>query len=158
MSFESSSGGPSWGLVLVRIVLGGLLIAAAWVKLAHGYDAGLVLGTKDRIAEAPAFYRAFGENVVLVHPWFFTQCIVFGELLGGLALFLGALTRPAGFLLAFQFANFVFAAPKEQAGFAVLIAVCAFGCALSQAGRKAGADVFLDAKLPAWLTWTRGGG
>jgi uncharacterized membrane protein YphA (DoxX/SURF4 family) len=157
MSSDSPTGGPSWGLVLVRIVLGGLLLAAAWVKLSAGYDENLVLGARERIAAAPELYRAFGESVVLMHPWFFAQCIVFGELLGGLALFLGALTRPAGFLVAFQFANFAFAAPQEQTGFVSLIAVCALGCAISRAGRKAGADVFLDAKLPGWITWTRGG-
>lgn len=156
MSFDSSSGGPSWGLVLVRIVLGGLLLAAAWMKLAHGYDENVVLGARERIAAAPEFYRLFGESVVLKHPWFVAHCIVYSELLGGLALFLGALTRPAGFLVAFQFANFAFAAPEEQTGFVCLIAVCALGCAISRAGGKAGADVFLDAKLPGWITWTRG--
>ena len=151
-----SSAGPSWGLVLIRIVVGAVLLYAGWVKLQMGIGEELVLSTRERIAEAPALYRAFGENVVLAHPWFFTQCIVFGELLGGLCLFLGALTRPAGFFATFLFLHFVFAAPAEQRVTAIVLAAACFGCALSRAGRVAGADVFLDGKLPRWMTWSSG--
>ncbi|MBK7874548.1 MAG: DoxX family membrane protein [Planctomycetes bacterium] len=152
-----SSSGPSWGLVLIRIVVGAVLLYAGWIKLQMGIGEELVTSTRERIAEAPDLYRAFAENVVLQHPWFFAQCIVWGELLGGLCLFLGVLTRPAGFASAFLFANFVFAAPAEQRVTAIVLLAACLGCAISRAGRVAGADVFLDGKLPGWITWTRGG-
>lgn len=152
----SSSPGPGWGVVLLRVIVGGILLAAGFQKLQGGVGEELVTGTAARIAQAPGLVRAFGENVVLVHPWFFAQLIIFGELVGGLALFLGALTRPAGFVLAFLFANFYFAGPEEAQTIALLMGTCCVTLAMSRAGRVAGADVFLDERLPRWLTWSAG--
>jgi uncharacterized membrane protein YphA (DoxX/SURF4 family) len=152
--FESAPTGPSWGLVLIRIVVGALLLAAGVEKLANGVGEELVLGTKERVAAGPAFYRSFAEGVVYAHPWLFAKLIALGELLGGLALFLGAFTRPIGFALAFLFANFWFAAPPAMQPLALVMLTACLGCALSSAGRKAGADVFLVERLPRWLTWT----
>jgi uncharacterized membrane protein YphA (DoxX/SURF4 family) len=155
MSSEGPSQGisPSWGLVFVRIACGAILLKAGWPKVSQGVSEELVLGTRDAFANAPGFVRAWGENVVLPHPWIFAHLIAWGEFLGGLALFLGALTRPAGVFLAFQFANFYFVGPKEQQMFVLLLSVACFGCALSRAGRKFGADAILDGKLPRWMTW-----
>lgn len=154
MSYGDSSG-PSWGLVLIRITTGAILLYAGWSKLASGVDPELVLGTRGAFAKAPSLVRAWGENVVLPHPNLFAHLIVWGELLIGLALFLGALTRPAGLMGAFLFANFYFAGPERMQMFALLLAVCCLGCALSYAGRRSGADVFLDERLPLWMTWAR---
>lgn len=153
----STPPGPGWGVVLLRIVAGGILLAAGWQKLSNGVGAELVTGTADRIAQAPGLVRTFGENVVLVHPWFFAKLITFGEFFGGLALFLGALTRPAGFALAFMFANFWFAAPEDAQPLVLLMGTVCLALAMSRAGRVAGADVFLDEKLPRWLTWSSAG-
>jgi len=154
MADASSKDGssPSWGLVLVRITCGVILVYAGWTKVSGGISEQLVTGTKDQFAHAPALVRAWGESFVLPHPWLFSHLIAWGELLGGLGLFLGALTRPAGIALTFQFANFYFAGPEQMQMFALLLAVCCFGCALSRAGRKCGMDVFLDGHLPRWLT------
>jgi uncharacterized membrane protein YphA (DoxX/SURF4 family) len=149
-SKEGSS--PSWGLVLVRITCGIILLYAGWTKVSGGVHEEIVTGTKDAFAHAPAIVRAWGESVVLPHPWLFSHLIAWGELLGGIALFLGVLTRPAGFALTFQFANFYFAGPEQAQMFVLLLAVCCFGCAISRAGRKAGMDVFLDGRAPRWMT------
>ena len=152
---SDGSSGPSWGIVFVRIVTGGILLAAGWSKLENGVDESLVLGTQQAFAAAPAFVRAWGENVVLPHPWFFAHLIMWGELLGGLALFLGAFTRPAGFAIAFMFANFFFVGPGPQRSFVLLLATCGLACAIARAGLKAGADVFLVERCPTWTTWVR---
>ena len=144
---------PSWGLVLVRIAVGFILVRAGWPKVSGGVSDELVLGTRDAFAQAPAFVRWWGEHVVLQYPSVFAHLIAWGEFLGGLALFLGALTRPVGLLVAFQFANFYFAGPADARNFVLLLSVCGFGCAISRAGRKCGADAFLDEKLPRWMTW-----
>lgn len=153
---SDGSSGPSWGLVLVRIVSGAILLTAGWSKLANGVDDALVLGTQKAFAEAPGLIRAWGENVVLPHPWFFSHLILWGEILGGLALFLGAFTRPAGFAVAFMFANFYFVGPESAKSLVLLLATCGFACAFSRAGLRAGADVFLVERCPVWLTWIRG--
>jgi thiosulfate dehydrogenase (quinone) large subunit len=155
MSYDGSSG-PSWGLVLVRITVGSILLYAGWMKLSMGVDPAIVSGTRDAFAKAPGLVRWWGEKVVLPNPTLFAHLITWGEVLIGLSLFLGALTRPAGMVGAFLFANFWFAGPEMMQMFVLLLAACCLGCALSYAGRRAGADVFLDERLPAWMTWTRG--
>lgn len=144
---------PSWGLVLIRIVVGFVLLKAGWPKVSGGVSEDLVLGTRDAIAHAPGIVRWWGEHVVLEYPWVFAHLIAYGEFLGGLALFFGVLTRPVGILVAFQFANFYFAGPADARSFVLLIAACGLGCAISRAGRKCGVDAFLDERLPRWLTW-----
>lgn len=155
MAFESSSGGPSWGLVLVRVAVGALLLAHGAAAIADGAGAEIVLAARPRIEEAPELYRSFGEGLVLEHPWFFSRVIVLGELVAGVALFLGALTRPAGYLAALVAFGAYFAAAEPERAWVLLVGVACLGCAVSRAGAKAGADVFLDERLPAWMTWTR---
>lgn len=147
------SGSPSWGLVLIRIAVGAILLTAGWKKLSGGVSDELVLGTRDAFAHAPGIIRVWGENVVLPHPSIFAHMIAWGEFLGGLAFFLGVLTRPAGIAIAFQFTNFYFVGPENAKHFVLLLAVCGVGCAISRAGRKCGMDVFLDNALPRWMTW-----
>jgi uncharacterized membrane protein YphA (DoxX/SURF4 family) len=149
------NGTPSWGLVLVRIVVGFILLVAGVTKLRAGVGEELVTGARDAYAASPEVVRSFGENVVMKHPWFFSQAVVFGEIVCGLCLFLGMLTRPAGFVAAILFANGWFTVPESQRMLCLLLAVCCFACAISRAGRRSGADVFLDERLPWWLTWSR---
>jgi uncharacterized membrane protein YphA (DoxX/SURF4 family) len=132
---------------------GWILLKLGWDKVSDGVGEELVTGTRDAFANAPGIVRAWGENVVLPHPWLFAHLIAWGELLGGLALFLGALTRPAGVLLAFMFVNFYFAGPAEVRNIVMLFGVVSLGCAISRSGRSMGADTFLDEKLPRWITW-----
>ncbi len=149
---SSPSGSPSWGLVLVRIAVGAILLAAGWPKVSGGVSDQLVTSTSDAFAHAPGIVRAWGENVVLPHPTIFSHLIAYGEFLGGLAMFLGALTPIAGVAIFFQFVNFYFAGPDSAKLFVLLLAVCGLGCAISRAGRKCGLDVFLAQKLPRWMT------
>jgi uncharacterized membrane protein YphA (DoxX/SURF4 family) len=146
---------PNWGLVLVRILVGGLLAVQAWNLLQGGAGEELVSGTREAYAAAPGIVKGFGESIVLVHPWFFSKLALFGALLGGACLFLGALTRPAGFLLAFLFLNVFFVSDGTVRLLAMILGACCLACALSRAGMRSGADVFLIEKLPAWLTWSR---
>jgi uncharacterized membrane protein YphA (DoxX/SURF4 family) len=147
---------PSWGLVLLRIVVGGLLAVQAWNMLQSGAGEELVSATREAYAAAPGIVKSWGEGVVLVHPWFFSKLALVGTLLGGVCLFLGAFTRPAGFFLALVFANMFFVSEGADRLLALLLCACCSACALSRAGMRSGADVFLQEKLPVWATWTRG--
>ena len=149
---SSPAGSPSWGLVIVRIAVGAILLSAGWPKISGGVSDELVLGTKTAFEHAPPLVRAWGESVVLAHPTIFSHLIAYGEFLGGLAMFLGALTPIAGVAIFFQFVNFYFAGPESAKFFVLLLAVCGLGCAISRAGRKCGLDVFLAGKLPRWMT------
>jgi len=152
---SGSSAAPSFGLVLVRIATGALLLYAGARKLEAGVSEDFVTRTAPAWAASPELVRAWGENVVLRHPWFFAQAVAWGEFVLGSLLFLGLLTRPAGILAAFLFANAVFAVDGSQKSLALLLAISCLACALSRAGRSAGADVFMDGRLPGWLTWSR---
>lgn len=147
---------PSFGIVLVRIAAGAILLHLG-LRAGHaGVSAELVSQTSGNWAEMPEYVRQFGETVVLQRPEFSAHFAVWGAILLGGALFLGFLTRPAGILAAVLCTCAAFAAAGNDRLAAGLLAACALGCALSSAGRSAGADVFLEKRLPGWLTWTRG--
>ena len=147
---------PSWGLVLVRILVGGLLAVQAWNLLQGGAGEELVTGTRSAYAAAPGVVKSWGESVVLVHPWFFSEVALLGTLIGGVALFLGAFTRPLGVFLALLLLNVFFVVEGTDKLFVLVLGACCLACAFSRAGMRSGADVFLVEKLPVWLTWTRG--
>lgn len=149
---------PSWGLVLIRIVVGFVLLLSGARNLRDGVGEDLVVRTREAYAASPELVRDLGENVVLKHPWFFSQVVVFGEIVFGLCLFLGLLTRPAGFLASLLFLNGWFVVPEAYQTHCLVLAVCCFACGLSQAGRRSGADVFLEERLPRWLTWSSASG
>ena len=71
---------PSWGLVLVRIAVGAILLHAGWMKVSGGVSDDLVLGTREAFEKAPGIVRAFGHHVVLPHPSLFAHLIAWGEL------------------------------------------------------------------------------
>jgi thiosulfate dehydrogenase [quinone] large subunit len=148
---------PSWGLVLIRLVAGMILLVSGWSKLSSGVGEEYVQATASAWSEAPSMARAWGEAVVLKHPWFFAQLVCFGELLIGIGLFLGAFVRPLGYAGAFLFLNGLFVVPDAQLPQCWLLLGVCLGCAMSGAGTRAGADVFLNERAPSWLTWSRGG-
>ncbi len=147
---------PSFGLVLVRIAAGAVLLHLGLRAGQAGVSADLVTGTSANWAETPEYVRQFGEAVVLQRPELSAHFAVWSAIVLGGALFLGFLTRPAGILAAILCTCAAFAAAGTDRWAAGLLAVCALGSALSSAGRSAGADVFLERRLPGWLTWTRG--
>jgi len=149
---------PNWGLVFLRIVIGLLLILEAWSRIQSGDLENIVLGSREAYSAAPDTVRSLGESVILPHPWFFSVLAVYGALIGGMLLFLGALTRPAGYLLALLFVNAALVSDGHTRLFALVMAAVCFAIGLSRAGQRSGADVFLDERLPVWMTWTRGGG
>lgn len=149
---------PNWGMVFLRILIGFVLIFEAWSRIQSGAIENLVLDSRAAYAAAPDSVRSLGERVILPHPWFFSALALYGALLGGVLLFLGALTRPAGFLLALLFLHAAVLSEGHTRLFALVMAGVCFALGLSRAGLRSGADVFLDERLPGWLTWARSGG
>ncbi len=151
----SSSSTPSFGLALVRIAVGGLLLFEAQRLLRAGIGTWIVEDTAYRIADAPEWYARFGQEVVLRFPAPIAWLVFGGTLLGGIAFFIGALVRPAAFGVMFMMLNVFFAGPALRREEALLVAACAFACFVSKAGRRFGLDEQLDARLPSVLTWSR---
>ncbi len=152
---DYESEGPSWGLVLIRLGVGAILAIAGWQKILGGIGGDMVLATRQRVADGPVWFESFMNTVVYPFPEAFAQMIQWGELVGGIALFLGALTRPTGVALGLMLMCFSLAGPMEQMQYALLLALCSFACSLSRAGRRVGLDAILDGHFPAWISWTR---
>lgn len=156
-SSKASAGpAPSFGLVLVRVATGALLLVEGARRIELGVDPDFVTRTAPAWAAAPESVAWWGENVVLEHASLAAHVVAWGEVVLGALLFLGLLTRPAGIFAAFLFANAAFALDGSQQALAALLTICCLACALSRAGRSAGADVFVDGRLPRWMTWARG--
>ena len=139
----------------MRLATGAILAVAGWQKILGGVGADLVLSTKQRVAEGPPWFESFMNTIVYPFPEAFAQLIQWGELVGGIALFLGALTRPVGVFSGLMLIAFAFAGPIDQIQFQLLLALCALACAMSCAGRRVGLDAILDGHFPGWITWTR---
>lgn len=149
----SSGDAPNWSLALLRLYVGWVFFSAGYAKIVGDVGARMVTDQSARIAESPNWYRWFGEDVVLQHPELFAALIQWGEFVGGVLLFLGALTRPVGFAFAFMLLNFYYCGPASQQGYVLLLLVCALALAISRAGHRAGLDGWIGPSLPRWLTW-----
>lgn len=156
MKLKIEAYGPNWGLVIVRVAIGLVLLLAGWQKILQGVGPWLVEETAHRIAESPRLYAWWGQRVLLHAPEAFAYALSWGSFLLGCALFLGILVRPVGVIVAFLMLNVFFAGPPHVQPAALLIGVCALACAVSRAGRRMGFDEGLDLRLPFWLTWSRG--
>ena len=147
---------PGWGIVLVRIAVGAALVHAGGQKIAQGVGPWMIEGTAERIASSPRLFAWWGNEVLLRWPDAFAHLLSWGCLFLGGLMFLGALVRPVGGLIAFLMLNVYFVGPASYREFALLMAVCAVACALSRAGRRVGFDELIEHRLPSWVTWVRG--
>ena len=86
----------------------------------------------------------------------FSYLLLWGSLVLGSAMFLGALVRPVGWAIAFLMLNVYYAGPVHYRELVIFLAICAVACAVSRAGRRVGFDELLDERFPAWMTWVRG--
>ena len=146
---------PAWGLVIVRLATGLTLLREGWERIADGAGSWVVEGAAHRIAASPDYFKWWGQEVLLRWPALFSTLACWSAFLLGVALFLGVLVRPAGWLSAFLLANVYFAGPAEHESYVLLLSACALACAVGSAGRRVGFDELLEPRLPAWLTWVR---
>ncbi len=149
---------PPLGLALIRVGVGALLLDEARRAYRSPVGPHLVEDCAPRMALAPDPLAWFGQEVLLREPAFFAWAFVIGTALLGGAYFVGALTRPASLaLLAHCTFRWAYGPPHERA-LALLLALCAAGCFLANAGRRLGLDATLASRLPSWITWSAGKG
>ena len=145
------------GMVLIRVVTGAVLLLHGWEWLKEGTLTGSVVLrlVEDALPGLPASIGWWGESVLLVNPDAFAFFGRWAALLIGVALVLGALTRPAGLLAVLFLGHAIAFGPVEAELAFVLLAVSAFACSVSGAGRRLGLDALFDQHFPSWVTWTR---
>jgi len=148
------------GMVLLRAVTGVILLAHGWTWLKEGgFDGRTVLtnveGSLPHVSAALAWW---GENVLLANPDAFAFFWRWAAFLIGVAFVFGALTRPAGILAVVFLAHAVAYGPPSLELLFLVLAMIAFACAASGAGRRVGLDALFDEHFPGWVTWARSQG
>lgn len=148
---------PSGGLVFVRITLGALATQTGWAWAAKdGLTGSIVKHTiREHLDNLWAPARFWGGEVLLYNPDAIAFLVSWLTLFSGVALLIGALTRPAATFAAIMGLHLFFYDASTAQPLAILITACGLGCALSRAGRRFGLDAALDGNLPGWMTWVK---
>lgn len=144
-------------LVLLRIYLGVIFLLAALPKLRGDFTPNLVGFLRNvALEKGHFFYQEFVQQVVLPNASLFAALVTWGELLVGVSLILGLLTRlssAVAFLLAL---NYMFAkgawfwTPSSNDAAVVAISLALL---IGAAGRTFGMDTLLAKRWPRSPLW-----
>ena len=154
---EGNAGRTTWGLFLVRITVGLLLVTQGWSAVQEVEPVGSELraSVEARLADHPGVLAWWGETVLLQSPDGAAFVWRWGLLVFGLLLCLGALTRPAGLFAAFLMANAWAFGPTELSEPFLLAVACCLSASIAGSGRHFGLDSIFDQHFPSWMTWVR---
>ena len=148
---------PLWPIVLARMAIGGLWLLSLRWKLPPDFAPDAGRGLLDYLqleAQYPALavYGRFVESVVIPSFTLFAWLIFLAELLVGLSLLSGTLTRlgaAVGLLMALNLGAGMLAVPNEWPWSYVMLAMFHFIFLITAAGRVLGVDALLRQRLPA---------
>lgn len=144
-------------LVLLRVYLGAIFLVAALPKLREDFTPALVgFVEKVGLERGHAFYRPFLEQVVLPNAGLFASLVTWGELLVGVSLVLGLMTRLSAAAALFIALNYMFAkgawfwtSSSNDAAFVAISLALLIGAA----GRTLGLDGLLARRWPRSPFW-----
>jgi thiosulfate dehydrogenase (quinone) large subunit len=144
-------------LVILRIYLGVIFLRAVWPKLQTDFAPGLT-GFLENVAleKAHPFYLEFVRRVVLPNASVFAALVTWGELLVGITLILGLMTRVSAAVALFLTLNYMFAkgawwwTPSSNDAALSMIALALL---IGAAGRTFGLDAFLAQRWPRSPLW-----
>jgi len=139
------SAAPSFGLLVLRLVVGGIFAAHGAQKVFE-YTIPGTIGSFS------------GMGIPL--PEIAAPLVAFLELIGGILLALGLFTRPVGILLAVDMVVALVAVPLPaglwvgEGGyeFVAVLGVAALALAFTGAGRFSLDGAFLRGRVPAWIS------
>lgn len=144
-------------LALLRVYLGVVFLVAAWPKLREDFTPGLVgFVQKIGLEQGHAFYRPFLEHMVLPHAGLFASLVTGGELLVGISLVLGLMTRFSAAAALLLTLNYMFAkgawfwTPSSNDAAFVAIALALL---IGAGGRTLGLDALLARRWPRSPFW-----
>lgn len=147
---------PLGYLFPLRILCGLILVMEGWGKLQGGWLHGTaLLNTLGAWLDAGKPYHFFIPMVesARAHPKIFGALITTGELVIGVSMLLGLLTRVSAFLGAVMLFSIAFGAGQGLAppGNAVLMGALFVLFIFAPPGRVLGFDAALRARLPGWM-------
>jgi thiosulfate dehydrogenase [quinone] large subunit len=112
----------AWVWLIIRLYCGYAWLEAGWGKLSNpawfgssaggaltGFVNGALAKTAGDHPDVTSWYAAFLQGVVLPNATFWSNLVVIGEVLVGIALITGILTGIAAFFGTFMNANYLFA-------------------------------------------------
>ena len=144
-------------LVLLRIYLGVVFLVAVAPKWEHDFSDDL-LGFIRQVGlqHGHPFYRQFLESVVIPNAPLFAELVKWGELMVGVTLVLGLLTRLSAAAALLLVVNYMFAKGawfwtpfSNDAAFALISIALLIGAA----GRTCGLDTLLARRWPRSPFW-----
>lgn len=146
-------------LVILRLHLGAILLITDAGKMFRDQPFRVeMVQFIDAMLKRPGFgwYQHFLRAVVLPHASAFSILIMIGELVAGICLLTGTMTRLGGVIAAILFLNYMFAKGRwflspDSEDAAVFFS--ALVVALGAAGRAFGVDLFLARRWPRALLW-----
>jgi thiosulfate dehydrogenase (quinone) large subunit len=147
---------PLGYLFPLRILCGLILLIEGWGKLQGGWLHGTaLLNTLGGWLDAGKPYHFFIPMVesARAHPKIFGALITTGELVIGVSMLLGLLTRVSAFLGAVMLFSIAFGAGQGLAppGNAVLMGALFVLFIFAPPGRVLGLDTSLRGRLPSWM-------
>jgi thiosulfate dehydrogenase (quinone) large subunit len=144
-------------LALLRVYLGAVFLIAALPKLHEDFTPGLTAFIQGRAMEqSHGFYREFLQVVVLPNAQLFARLVTWGELLVGILLLLGLMTRLAGALALLLTANYMLAKgawPWTPSSNDAAFAIVSLALMIGAAGRTFGLDSILARRWPRSPFW-----
>jgi uncharacterized membrane protein YphA (DoxX/SURF4 family) len=143
-------------LVPLRLLFGVILVLEGWGKLQGGWLHGTqLLDTLSRWVAAEKPYAIFTPIIhsAQAHPKIFGSLITMGELVVGLSMLLGLLSRAGAFLGALMMFSIALGSGQGivPPGNALLMGAMFVLFIFAPPGRALGVDTTLRARLPRWL-------
>jgi thiosulfate dehydrogenase (quinone) large subunit len=144
-------------LALLRVYLGAVFLIAAIAKLRADFTSGFrgfLEGTAPE--RSHVFYQGFLQDVVLPNAQLFAALVTWGELLVGLLLILGLMTRLSAAAALLLTLNYMFAKgawPWTSSSSDAAFAAISLALMIGAAGRTFGLDSMLAKRWPRSPFW-----
>jgi thiosulfate dehydrogenase (quinone) large subunit len=139
-------------LVLLRVYLGVVFLISAVTKLRGDFTTGLTAF----LEQSHPFYRQFLQEVVLPNTQLFAALVTWGELLVGVLLILGLMTRLSATVALLLTLNYMFAKgawPWTPSSNDAAFAAISLALVIGAAGRTLGLDSMLARRSPRSPFW-----
>lgn len=144
-------------LALLRIYLGVVFLIAAWPKVVGDFTPGLIKFLENvALVQGHQFYQEFVHRIVLPNASLFAALVTWGELLVGISLTLGLLTRLSSAVALLLALNYMFAkgawlwTPSSNDAAFVMVSLALL---IGAAGRTFGLDAVLAKRRPRSPFW-----
>jgi thiosulfate dehydrogenase (quinone) large subunit len=142
-------------LAILRVYLGVAFLLSALPKLERDPEPELIGFLQVTLERAPPFYQEFVRSIMLPNAGAFAEVIAWGELVVGVTLILGVLTRFSAALALLLAMNYLFArgarfwSPSYDAACAAISVALIIGAA----GRTWGVDALLAKRRARSMFW-----